>query len=720
MKRITDNLLKRIVRQSLNENYRLLNEQEEVDPYDYTTKSNIGTVPSGVTVKGMTYPECPEGGFCYSSVAQVKQDVNQKSTKDMISEYCGRIWMGKPTKTGSALSDVTAELFNQLDDTAMDYDVIMDRLKKLGDFPTFCEADLQYRRIEDRGLGMVGTSEKYSAVHWNGGGDYGFENEDDDQKSYYYGVVRDLINNSLSTTEQSYPIWKKQLEEKYKIIKDAEDKAAQDKVKSDADAADAASKIGGGGAGWEGQDWILNHPALGTMQTIDTTEGVASVYTLNTSNKLVDKWLYGILVKKDGTIQHVKFLKTDIKTPYPIDGETDQWVKYAISKTDTWRYDDVIENDTTGIALTTDPKLTVQTESYRRKGFRHNLLTEIELKYDKDKPQRGVEVGNIQSKLGLRPEKNPTFGTQTLDAVINFQKTEGAKLNPPLRVDGVVDDATYNAIINYQPAFELSVAKKSKGDDVKLIQQKLNIGVDGTYSTGTEAAVKAFQEKYADVLPNVTPGVVDQDTFDFITKSQGGSGVKAPYKAKDWIYLIPKKGEEGNLLADKKYYQIKSVSDDGYTIVLEFVNNDAIDVKVSRVGGMTAKVLFGRDAEGETQAPPNLNDTGTTTNDGGSGSGSRNNSGNGSRSGNRSGGGNVDPERQRQRNLRLKEMCDPLREVKQYLNNTKDAGLTVNCKRDQNTINQIMMALTGGSPAPAPTQDSSVNTQSIPVTDKLF
>jgi hypothetical protein len=42
-------------------------------------------------------------------------------------------------------------------------------------------------------------------------------------------------------------------------------------------------------------------------------------------------------------------------------------------------------------------------------------------------------------------------------------------------------------------------------------------------------------------------------------------------------------------------------------------------------------------------------------------------------------------------------MCDALRQVKQYLNNTKDAGLTVDCKRDQNTRNQIMMALTGGS-----------------------
>ena len=95
--------------------------------------------------------------------------------------------------------------------------------------------------------------------------------------------------------------------------------------------------------------------------------------------------------------------------------------------------------------------------------------------------------------------------------------------------------------------------------------------------------------------------------------------------------------------------------------------------------------------------------------------------GKGKRSGVVGGGGStVNTERQKQRDLRNKEMCDTLRQVKQYLNNTKDAGLTVNCQRTQKTINQIMMALTGGSPAPAPSQDSGVNTQPIPVTDKLF
>ena len=64
MRRITDSLLKSIVRQSLNESYGLLNEDlQEVTPYDITTIVKHGTVPKGAIVTGMTYQPCPEGGF---------------------------------------------------------------------------------------------------------------------------------------------------------------------------------------------------------------------------------------------------------------------------------------------------------------------------------------------------------------------------------------------------------------------------------------------------------------------------------------------------------------------------------------------------------------------------------------------------------------------------------------------------------------------------------
>jgi hypothetical protein len=71
------------------------------------------------------------------------------------------------------------------------------------------------------------------------------------------------------------------------------------------------------------------------------------------------------------------------------------------------------------------------------------------LKQDLTLGSKGPDVAAIQRELGLPLETNPTFGPKTKSVVINFQKTEGAKLNPPLRVDGVVDNATFNAITKY-------------------------------------------------------------------------------------------------------------------------------------------------------------------------------------------------------------------------------------------------------------------------------
>ena len=54
----------------------------------------------------------------------------------------------------------------------------------------------------------------------------------------------------------------------------------------------------------------------------------------------------------------------------------------------------------------------------------------------------------------------------------------------------------------------------------------------------------------------------------------------------------------------------------------------------------------------------------------------------------------------------------------QTIGYSNEEKFSINYENYKNTLNQIMMALTGESPAP--TQDSSVNTQPIPVTDKLF
>ena len=108
------------------------------------------------------------------------------------------------------------------------------------------------------------------------------------------------------------------------------------------------------------------------------------------------------------------------------------------------------------------------------------------------------------------------------------QKTEGAKLTPPLRTDGVVDDATYASIMAIQPPpFELSAAKKSKGDDVTLIQKQLGAKV-GTFTIDTENAVKKFQTDFGTKVtpPLRTDGVVDIDTFNLIKRYKGPNSRK--------------------------------------------------------------------------------------------------------------------------------------------------------------------------------------------------
>jgi peptidoglycan hydrolase-like protein with peptidoglycan-binding domain len=324
-------------------------------------------------------------------------------------------------------------------------------------------------------------------------------------------------------------------------------------------------------------------------------------------------------------------------------------------------------------------------------------------------------VGKLQNKFGLPPDKGtPTFGPKTQAAVINFQKTEGAKLTPPLRTDGVVDDATFNAIMSITPPpLELSVAKKSKGEQVKTIQQKLGIKDDSSFGGDTETAVKEFQTKYSTKVtpPLRTDGVVDQPTYDLIMKLKGGdsrkiyTGGKTNYVKDDWIYVKPNKGLEGDLLADKKYFKVKSVSDDRYTVVLD-IPIDATNYTLDTVGGVTAEILFGRDAEGESKTINISGDSNVDSGQEGSSTGKRN------EVGSTEGSNNVDPEKEKRRKLRNQETCKTLREIKQYLNNTKGLSMDVNCKWNQEIRNQVMMALTGGNPAGQPNVETPGGTTS--------
>jgi peptidoglycan hydrolase-like protein with peptidoglycan-binding domain len=764
MKRITDSLLKRIVRQSLNESYGLLNEEPKVKTY-----------PTGeVEVDGVKYSNldatqnpCPRGGFCVtpvknssyklannfikSSTIPTNPDDQAKWVHSVIA-LCNNSDYGKgESMDETTINSIVTEIINELDDTAIDEDFIRGKIVSLGDFPSFCVAN----EYSDRMSSNIFNYKAMNAINGGGG-------DDNEYKEYIVMPILGLLQNSVNISRKHEVTFLESLSEI------AKNKSNEDKTLNDTLLANAkkcgydtieAYRVGTDGEAWKcvGRKYTAytgegeigayqvsfqgyycidpkdpkHNPALLVNKPIAIPGGVG--YQLDTGNKTIDKFVYGVAKDTRGTDYRDVGVQMDankVITDFDCD---DKKIQFSLS-TNAWSYDAALENSnkvftnvSTGdkhssygkIVLTTDPDFNdneikdnnLQKESI--KGFRHYLLTEEQtLWIGAEDP----DVGLIQKALKLRPVDNK-FGKNTQKAVIKFQTTEGAKLPTPLRTDGVVDDATLEAIIgteafnarNILPAsatelpsseteFTRELTLKSTGPDVVAIQTKLGVSTKGGYGPETQRAVLAFQKKYTDLDDT---GIVDEKTFKKIIAAPPAgtpekySGRKHNYTTNDldkWIKVSPNTAEN-QLIDNNGYFKILGIIDE-YSIIIDAVWSS------NGGGGSTQKVLFGEDAkQGTDQVISGTGGTGGTGGEEGTG-GTGGTGGRGRRSGvvgGGGGGGNVDPERQRQRDLRNKEMCDALRQVKQYLNNTKDAGLTVDCKRDQNTRNQIMMALTGGS-----------------------
>lgn len=91
------------------------------------------------------------------------------------------------------------------------------------------------------------------------------------------------------------------------------------------------------------------------------------------------------------------------------------------------------------------------------------------------------------------------FGQTTYNAVVEFQSDHG------LDADGVIGESSWNILFNsdagtYRPFAGILLGVGSANNDVKLVQEKLNsLGynagtADGIFGTGTETAVKNYQQ----------------------------------------------------------------------------------------------------------------------------------------------------------------------------------------------------------------------------------
>jgi peptidoglycan hydrolase-like protein with peptidoglycan-binding domain len=98
----------------------------------------------------------------------------------------------------------------------------------------------------------------------------------------------------------------------------------------------------------------------------------------------------------------------------------------------------------------------------------------------------GEPVKRLQAKLGV--ETDGEFGSNTEKALKEWQVKYKNSLTP----DGIAGPDTFMAMGLY----ELVLLKQgTRGDTVKKLQDKLGIDADGQFGSGTEKAVRDYQQK---------------------------------------------------------------------------------------------------------------------------------------------------------------------------------------------------------------------------------
>ena len=96
----------------------------------------------------------------------------------------------------------------------------------------------------------------------------------------------------------------------------------------------------------------------------------------------------------------------------------------------------------------------------------------------------GEPVKRLQAKLGV--EADAVFGSATEKALKDWQAKNG------LAADGIAGPDTFMAMGLY----ELVLLKEgTRGEAVKKLQEKLGVGADGLFGSGTEEALRGYQAK---------------------------------------------------------------------------------------------------------------------------------------------------------------------------------------------------------------------------------
>ena len=664
-----DSFIKNIVRQSLNENYGLLNEGSD--------------------------SKCPEKAFCLNDGSLLRAQKLSKTLSPATSSTAASQLIIKLKSNcnnlnyGPANEDITSMAVEGIGIEVDKYSTDETKVKRLINTLSFPEWCLAIELAQSKGYA---DDDNFWEKLYSG------------QYSYIY-----VANPSLE-------VFRRTIKKTETLKKDYDEKRSTDKTKWDEElkksgwgdrnkngeiidkpkayaewkAAGWKPKpkeftIGGGGEGmvnFTDYECISQHPAKNKTEIkIPATQnaGGGIGYNLDVNNSQIKKFTYGVVKRsedKDST--DMGALHDPIqKITLEIDC-THKFLQHSLSTT-PWNYNGVIDNNGK-IALTTDPKYNNNIQIESIKGFRHNLLTEDNGKTKEEYPDCVRNLGDVVPDakyphiIDSKKNKYYTNNRATLQP--------GVQGNPNRDKTTVVDyfcdsDGTFK--FGKAPAVpsatewirDLKIG--SVGVDVEAIQTKLKIPTKGGYQVGTENAVKKFQTKY-NILP--VTGIVDKITFDKIMSMDAVgtadtySGQKHNYVVGDWIKITPN-DNDNQFSVNNGYFRITKIVD-SYTVVIE-----APLVLSGTTGGSTQRVLFGEDAKDGTQEVIK---------------GDRNNSGTRSKGRTRSKvrtstGNDVETKR---REIRNSEYCDSLRKIKKHLN------LKVDCKKYQSTLNKIMLALTGG------------------------
>ncbi|NCN83394.1 MAG: DUF3380 domain-containing protein [Sphingomonadales bacterium] len=136
---------------------------------------------------------------------------------------------------------------------------------------------------------------------------------------------------------------------------------------------------------------------------------------------------------------------------------------------------------------------------------------------------RGQPVMHLQELLGITQDGD--FGPATKDAVIAFQKTN------KLYADGVVGQQTWTLLLTKpskkknEGAGETDQRERTRpplrqgdrGDDVRMLQELLDLEADGIFGSGTDRKVRAFQKDKG--LKD--DGIVGRNTWTALLAEEG-------------------------------------------------------------------------------------------------------------------------------------------------------------------------------------------------------